>query len=262
MLIALAAVRRRLLAGALSALLQPRAGSRGPRERRRGLDRDCCSPTRSARSSARPSAAWMMGWIGPQALFIHNGAIHVAVRASSSCGGCGSARRARRAGLERRERRKFWRRTRRIAARDGYALAATVFTPQDAPRGAVLINSATAVPRKIYRGFATYLARAGLHGSHLRLSRDRRLAAALAARLQGAHARLGGTRCRGRDRPHARGLAEAAARGGRPFVRRSGGRPRAEQRRDLARAARRRAGRLLAAVPFAGEVSRLSRCCA
>jgi MFS family permease len=24
------------------------------------------------------TAAWMMGWIGPQALFIHNGAIHVA----------------------------------------------------------------------------------------------------------------------------------------------------------------------------------------
>ena len=24
------------------------------------------------------TAAWLMGWIGPQALFIHNGAIHVA----------------------------------------------------------------------------------------------------------------------------------------------------------------------------------------
>ena len=48
-----------------------------------------------------------------------------------------------------------------IAARDGYALGATVFTPQDAPRGAVLINSATAVPRKIYLGFATYLAQQG-----------------------------------------------------------------------------------------------------
>ena len=48
-----------------------------------------------------------------------------------------------------------------IAARDGYALGATVFAPHDAPRGAVLINSATAVPRKIYRGFATYLAQQG-----------------------------------------------------------------------------------------------------
>lgn len=44
-----------------------------------------------------------------------------------------------------------------ITARDGYALAATVFTPATAPHRAVLINSATAVPRKIYRGFASYL---------------------------------------------------------------------------------------------------------
>jgi predicted alpha/beta hydrolase len=49
-----------------------------------------------------------------------------------------------------------------IPARDGHALGATVFTPQGAPRGAVLINSATAVPRKIYRGFARYLAQQGL----------------------------------------------------------------------------------------------------
>ena len=36
-----------------------------------------------------------------------------------------------------------------------------MFTPPQAPRGAVLINSATAVPRKIYRGFAAYLAEQG-----------------------------------------------------------------------------------------------------
>ena len=48
-----------------------------------------------------------------------------------------------------------------FSARDGYALAATVFTPSDTPRGALLINSATAVPRKIYRGFAAYLAEQG-----------------------------------------------------------------------------------------------------
>lgn len=48
-----------------------------------------------------------------------------------------------------------------IAARDGYPLAATVFTPEGPPRGTVLINSATAVPRKIYRGFAGYLAERG-----------------------------------------------------------------------------------------------------
>jgi predicted alpha/beta hydrolase len=48
-----------------------------------------------------------------------------------------------------------------IAARDGYQLAATVFAPAAAPSRAVLINSATAVPRKIYRGFASYLAEQG-----------------------------------------------------------------------------------------------------
>jgi predicted alpha/beta hydrolase len=48
-----------------------------------------------------------------------------------------------------------------VAARDGYQLAATVFSPAAAPVRAVLINSATAVPRKIYRGFATYLAEQG-----------------------------------------------------------------------------------------------------
>jgi len=48
-----------------------------------------------------------------------------------------------------------------IAARDGYTLAATVFTPAAPPGRAVLINAATAVPRKIYRGFAAYLAEQG-----------------------------------------------------------------------------------------------------
>jgi len=46
-------------------------------------------------------------------------------------------------------------------ASDGFVLAATVFAPPSTPRGAVLINSATAVPRKIYRGFATYLVSQG-----------------------------------------------------------------------------------------------------
>src|SRR5437660_5720358 len=44
---------------------------------------------------------------------------------------------------------------------DGYLLAASLFLPIRAKRHAVLINSATAVPRKIYRGFAGYLARRG-----------------------------------------------------------------------------------------------------
>jgi predicted alpha/beta hydrolase len=40
-------------------------------------------------------------------------------------------------------------------------LAATLFLPRGARKGAVLINSATAVPRKIYRGFAEHLAGLG-----------------------------------------------------------------------------------------------------
>jgi predicted alpha/beta hydrolase len=46
-------------------------------------------------------------------------------------------------------------------ATDGYLLGASLFLPRGAKRHAVLINSATAVPRKIYRGFAGYLARRG-----------------------------------------------------------------------------------------------------
>jgi predicted alpha/beta hydrolase len=48
-----------------------------------------------------------------------------------------------------------------VPAADGYPLAATLFLPRGAKRHAVLINSATAVPRKLYRGFAGYLARRG-----------------------------------------------------------------------------------------------------
>jgi predicted alpha/beta hydrolase len=47
-------------------------------------------------------------------------------------------------------------------AADGYLLGATLFLPRTGVRHhAVLINSATAVPRKIYKGFAGYLARRG-----------------------------------------------------------------------------------------------------
>ncbi len=48
-----------------------------------------------------------------------------------------------------------------VPAADGYVLGATLFLPRGAKRHAVLINSATAVPRKIYRGLAGYLARRG-----------------------------------------------------------------------------------------------------
>jgi hypothetical protein len=44
---------------------------------------------------------------------------------------------------------------------DGYSLTGTLFLPRGAKRHAVLINSATAVPRKIYRRFASYLAHRG-----------------------------------------------------------------------------------------------------
>ena len=46
-----------------------------------------------------------------------------------------------------------------VPATDGYPLAATLFLPRGAKRHAVLINSATAVPRKLHRGFAGYLAK-------------------------------------------------------------------------------------------------------
>jgi predicted alpha/beta hydrolase len=48
-----------------------------------------------------------------------------------------------------------------IPAADSYPLAATLFLPRGAKRHAVLISSATATPRKIYRGFASYLAHCG-----------------------------------------------------------------------------------------------------
>jgi predicted alpha/beta hydrolase len=46
-------------------------------------------------------------------------------------------------------------------ANDGYLLGASLHLPRGARRNAVLINSATAVPRKIYKGFASYLASRG-----------------------------------------------------------------------------------------------------
>jgi predicted alpha/beta hydrolase len=48
-----------------------------------------------------------------------------------------------------------------VPATDGYMLAATLFLPRGAKHTAVLINSATAVQRRFYRRFATYLASCG-----------------------------------------------------------------------------------------------------
>jgi predicted alpha/beta hydrolase len=49
----------------------------------------------------------------------------------------------------------------RFPATDGYLLGATLYLPRGRRRQAILINSATAVPRKLYKGFASYLARRG-----------------------------------------------------------------------------------------------------
>jgi predicted alpha/beta hydrolase len=46
-------------------------------------------------------------------------------------------------------------------ATDGYQLGGSLYLPRGARRHAVLISSATAVPRKIYRGFASFLASRG-----------------------------------------------------------------------------------------------------
>lgn len=48
-----------------------------------------------------------------------------------------------------------------VPATDGYPLTATLYLLRGAKHRAVLINSATAVPRKFYRGFASHLARRG-----------------------------------------------------------------------------------------------------
>jgi predicted alpha/beta hydrolase len=49
----------------------------------------------------------------------------------------------------------------RITAADGFAVAATEFSPAGAPRAVVVINSATAVRRRYYERFALYLASHG-----------------------------------------------------------------------------------------------------
>src|SRR5690606_32806448 len=49
-----------------------------------------------------------------------------------------------------------------ISARDGYLLAGNLFVPSNRePAVVVVVNSATAVPRKYYYGFARYLAGRG-----------------------------------------------------------------------------------------------------
>jgi predicted alpha/beta hydrolase len=49
-----------------------------------------------------------------------------------------------------------------IPARDGFALAASLFEPAQATGQVVVINAATGVPRRFYRHYAAALARAGM----------------------------------------------------------------------------------------------------
>ena len=108
------------------------------------------------------TAAWLMGWIGPQALFMHNGAIHVAVRALHRVAAVATPAAPGGQGLsDVLDAAKFWRRTRRSRRATATRSPRPCSRRTATPRGAVLINSATAVPRKIYRGFATYLAQQG-----------------------------------------------------------------------------------------------------
>ena len=104
-----------------------------------------------------------------------------------------------------------------LPAADGYPLAATLFLPRGAKRHAVLINSATAVPRKIYRGFAGYLARRGCAvltydyrgtGDFQAEGADRLQPAEIAGRLQGLDVGLGGARRHRRGGLDARALQD------------------------------------------------------
>ena len=155
-----------------------------------------------------------------------------------------------------------------VPAMDGHPLGATLFLPRGTKRHAVLINSATAVPRKIYRGFATLPRRARLRGADLRLSRHRRLAAAGDERrtsgptsLAGFEASMSDWAAQRHHRCRVRGCASAARRCRSRYVGHSfGGQalgPATEQHRDLARAFHCSAGRLLEADDGAGAVSRL-----
>ena len=144
-----------------------------------------------------------------------------------------------------------------IPARDGYPLAATVFAPA-APQAVVLINSATAVPRKIYRGFADLSGRTRLCRPHLRLSRHRRLAAGFAERIPGADARLGDAGC-GRRRRLRAAHAGRTCRSPLSGIRSAGRRSASSRTTPKSRApAGRVAGRRMAADSIAGKLPRLS----
>ena len=151
---------RRIVACALSALLQPRAGSRGPRERRGGLVGTAARL--HDRRDRRPDHRGLDDGLDRPAGAVHPQRRHpCAVRAVHRVAAVAAPAAPGGQALSDVLAQEVLAQDTTIAARDGYALAATVFAPHDPPRGAVLINSATAVPRKIYRGFATYLAQQG-----------------------------------------------------------------------------------------------------
>ena len=153
-----------------------------------------------------------------------------------------------------------------LPAADGYLLGASLFLPRGAKRHAVLINSATAVPRKVYRGFAGYLARRGcavltydyrgIGDSQAEIA-GRLQPVQVAQRLQGLDGGLGRARHDRGGGLDARALQGDAARLCRAFLRRPGAGIARQQYRGVARAADRGAGRLLETDGDAGALPRL-----
>jgi predicted alpha/beta hydrolase len=135
--------------------------------------------------------------------------------------------------------------------------------PRGAKRHAVLINSATATPRKIYRGFAGYLARRGcaVLTYDYRGTGDSRSKAPAGddqpKSLVGFNISMSDWAAldiTARGHLDARTLSCPAARLCRPFLRRPGPRAYRQQHRGFARAVDRSPGRLLEADGLAGTL--------
>ena len=147
--------------------------------------------------------------------------------------------------------------------------AATLFLPRGTKRHAVLINSATAVPRKIYRGFAAYLARRGCavltydyrgigdsrQQAMVGYNQPKSLVGFKASMSDWAALDVTAAVRWMRERYNTLPLTYV----GHSFGGQALGLL-ANNTRNLARAVRRRAGRLLEADGVAGAISRLSRC--
>ena len=89
-----------------------------------------------------------------------------------------------------------------FSAADGYALHGTLWSPDAPPRALVLIHPATAVPERLYAGFARFLTERGFAALTYNY---RGIGASARACVEGPHARLDGTRRRRRDRVGAAG---------------------------------------------------------